>query len=561
MKRTNLLFALILVAYALYAVVFIHLTSALLEADPAKPWIPETKRYYVLFDDAMISMRYARNLADGDGLVWNPGGEKVEGYTNPAWVGYMALFHLPNIDPANTSLYIQVTGAVLLLANLFVVRAITRRVTGSDYAALAAVIFTAFYLPLNTWSLQGTEVSVLTLLVSVGAWWGVRLLAEDRFSVGPYLLLGAGTLVRLDAGVPYVMLAAFLFWAQRRNPQHRVQHLVAAPLVLLAFLVPQTAFRLWYYDEWLPNTYYLKMEGLPLVERVLHGADVTLRVFIKLGVFPLLALIFRQDRAVRLLAWLFVGQVLYSIYVGGDAWEWYGGANRYVSIAMPLFFVLLWTTLHALYTWLVDAGPQRANPQMVRYGLAAFALFLLVSFNATYGPGALDEWLLIKPSMDSGGNGAKVEQALAVRWYTHDDATVALAGAGIVPYFAERTYIDLLGKSDAVIAHLPMDRTIIPELKPGHMKWDYSYSIGELQPDMVMELWAEDKTFAQAQPYLADDYYRAWWPMNGTAFYLRHGSPQVQWPHIIPNYEPPVAAPPPGAPDPAPDTPDTRPLD
>jgi hypothetical protein len=31
------------------------------------------KRYFCLFDDAMISMRYAWNLSHGFGLVWNPG--------------------------------------------------------------------------------------------------------------------------------------------------------------------------------------------------------------------------------------------------------------------------------------------------------------------------------------------------------------------------------------------------------------------------------------------------------------------------------------------------------
>jgi hypothetical protein len=34
------------------------------------------------WDDAFISFRYARNLADGYGLVWNPGGEPTQGYTN-----------------------------------------------------------------------------------------------------------------------------------------------------------------------------------------------------------------------------------------------------------------------------------------------------------------------------------------------------------------------------------------------------------------------------------------------------------------------------------------------
>ena len=40
-------------------------------------------------DDAFISFRYARQLVDGNGLVFNPG-ERVEGYTNPAWTLWIA---------------------------------------------------------------------------------------------------------------------------------------------------------------------------------------------------------------------------------------------------------------------------------------------------------------------------------------------------------------------------------------------------------------------------------------------------------------------------------------
>ena len=41
----------------------------------------------------MISMRYGRNLAEGYGLVWNPG-ERVEGYTNFLWTVIMAGVHV-----------------------------------------------------------------------------------------------------------------------------------------------------------------------------------------------------------------------------------------------------------------------------------------------------------------------------------------------------------------------------------------------------------------------------------------------------------------------------------
>ena len=53
---------------------------------------------WFLCDDAFISFRYARNLLEGHGLVFNPG-EYVEGYSNFLWTLELALlwalFDLP----------------------------------------------------------------------------------------------------------------------------------------------------------------------------------------------------------------------------------------------------------------------------------------------------------------------------------------------------------------------------------------------------------------------------------------------------------------------------------
>ena len=49
-------------------------------------------------DDAFISFRYAQNLAEGKGLVFNIG-ERVEGYTNFLWTCLLSLSFLVKIDP------------------------------------------------------------------------------------------------------------------------------------------------------------------------------------------------------------------------------------------------------------------------------------------------------------------------------------------------------------------------------------------------------------------------------------------------------------------------------
>ena len=46
-------------------------------------------RFDFVCDDAYITFRYARNFAEGRGLVYNPG-ERIEGYTNFAWTVMVA---------------------------------------------------------------------------------------------------------------------------------------------------------------------------------------------------------------------------------------------------------------------------------------------------------------------------------------------------------------------------------------------------------------------------------------------------------------------------------------
>jgi hypothetical protein len=63
-EKSNRVFFLIITIFVVYAGLFIAKTS----------FIIGEERYFCLFDDAMISLRYGRNLAAGHGLVWNPGG-------------------------------------------------------------------------------------------------------------------------------------------------------------------------------------------------------------------------------------------------------------------------------------------------------------------------------------------------------------------------------------------------------------------------------------------------------------------------------------------------------
>ena len=508
-------FIVILTAYAIYSAIFIYRTS----------FVVEGVRYFSLFDDAMVSMRYAANLAHHQGLVWNPGGERVEGFTNPLWVLYMAFFHLLPISAAKVSLCIQVSGALFVLTSLFFVRKLAGALAnGSAGTEAAAVVLTAFYLPLNNWSLQGTEVSALTLLVTAAVSIAVECVrSEGRPPFTLYFMLGLATLVRLDAVVPATTILAVTAWYDRKQ---RWNLLVVGGSIVLGFLLAQSIFRVWYYGDIVPNTYHLKMTGYPLIWRITRGLFVTgqFLLSVDLALFAAaigVTLLLRTPAAILMLA-VFAGQIAYSVYVGGDAWESWGGSNRYITIAMPLFFVLLaWAMTIFARAAAGYMGESNQGPV-----LAALTLVGLIATNAIH-QSAFKCWLLKESPLNVDGNHVVVRQALILRRVTDEHATVGVVWAGAIPYFAERTAVDFLGKNDSTIAHLPMvflaGQSKWLAFYPGHLKWDYSYSIARLKPDVVVQCWPD---WADCAPYLGD--YRQV-NIGGFNWYVLRDSRHIHW--------------------------------
>ena len=541
LRLARVLFGATVAAFLVYAAVFIYRTS----------FVVDGERYFSLFDDAMVSMRYARNLAEGYGLVWNPGAEPVEGYTNPLWVLFMSVLHWLPLPQSKVSLAVQMTAALLLAVNLACVRRAALAVSGGSAAvAWGAVAITASYLPINFWSLQGMEVSVLVLLMTACVVLAMQCLDTGAFHRSLYVLLGMGTLVRPDMVVPLLAFASFLFLA---DPVNRRRHAFWGAVVLLLVVAAQTAFRMAYYGDVLPNTYYLKMTGVPLDVRITRGIYVLLQFVWNAN--PLLfllagALALRRDRRIWLLIWILVAQLAYSVYVGGDAWEYWGGSNRYISIAMPALFVLVSYALYLLAS--AFAGVVRSGHPAVRTlapawtsGLFAVSLvYAAVCLNSIHGVGALAEAALVRPVLHTGsgaGNQRDVSQALLLRRATAPDASIAVMRAGTIPYFSERPAVDLLGKNDTHVAHGPVAVAAVSfrDFRPGHMKFDFAHSIGELQPDVIVQL---RRRTALAQPYL--DGYRDFL-LDGNCIWVRLGSPRILWNRLAavqgcPEEEPPI---------------------
>ena len=510
-------------------------------------FIVEDTKYFCLFDDAMISMRYAKNLAAGHGLVWNPGEAPLEGYTNFLWVMMMTGLHLLPVPPSKISMLVQICSLLLLCINLVYVRRIAMIVTKSSFpATTCALLFTAFYFPLNKWSLMGMETGAVTLAITMAVYHIMRMMRENTFSPVCYLILGIGTLIRIDVFLLFGIAVLTLFFLDKAN-QNR--HLIGGGGLLLLFLAGQTTFRIWYFHDILPNTYYLKMTGYPVWFRMTNGLQNTFNFVYGMNAFlfmmPFGLLLFdRKNRKLKICAVFIATQLFYSIYTGGDITDAKGLANRFLCIVMPAFFILFSHTLVLLRNILNDVlkDARFRFPGFFRTGFIGIIILCLLYLNAGPSCQYLKQWLLMQKMAMVYANKHLVVSADYISSITEPEATVAVTWAGVLPYFLNRPVIDLLGKNDITVSRIKVDlepyvrasgATRYTAFMPGHTKWDYGYSIGRLQPDIVWQLFPDrDFRFTrtaleEAFPFLYGRYVTK--KFSKQEFFVKNNSPHIHW--------------------------------
>lgn len=306
------------------------------------------QRVFTLFDDSMISMRDAENLAHGHGLVWNPGKPPVEGYTNLLWTLYMAGLHALRLPTAAIVLGVAGTGVVLVLLAARLAGSLATAVVPEVRAVrLAAVWSVALCFPVLYWSAVGTEVGLVAFCL-LAATLKLHHWVESgrRVDLGlAAAALAAGVLSREDLAV---LAALFVIYAWWRSPQGtRTFAVLVVGGTVVAALVAVTAFQLAVYHELVPNTYFLKVSGIPLSGRIHRGvADLAASVVAGLWVPVFAAVSYfvvvgrRAKPVASLLMLVFLLQCAYSVWVGGDTYDLVAGPGRFIAEALPALLVV-----------------------------------------------------------------------------------------------------------------------------------------------------------------------------------------------------------------------------
>ncbi|MBI5842511.1 MAG: hypothetical protein HZB19_20675 [Chloroflexi bacterium] len=544
------------------------------------------RRYFSLFDDAMISMRFAWNFSHGHGLVWNAG-EYVQGYTNLLMTLVMSLATLV-FDKSRAVLSIQVLGIFTMLGIAFqsmrlaavlfddaIIRpertlslskwqskdisgdALDEKDGAKSFVRVAVFLSALAYYPLAYWSLMGMETGLLTLLFLSALVFAFEYV-KNRNPVSFWLAavcLGLAFLTRNDSLIFAVLIFAYELWDVRKPDRP----FLGAIALYFLFVAGQFFFQYWYYGEVLPNTYALKLTGMPLSIRLESGIRFTKPFLLEAGAVLSLALLnviietlrpactstagtgersgakskdilkspprlrYEKHTSVRREEFLLLGALIlsaigYQVYVGGDAWLYW----RLVSPVMPLVLILFVYFVVGIVNRFLNA---ERNPISSVVVSLLIVLAGIVSVNWSFLP----ELTFAEEPFQAQSNRENVYAAIALNEITTSGATVAVFWAGALPYYADRFAIDPLGKSDRYIASLPADisgavgwngMTSIP----GHNKYDLNYSIMKLQPTYVQyfEWGSQDLSEWAETSYVKVKY-------EGIELNLLKDSPAVLW--------------------------------
>lgn len=375
-------------------------------------------------DDVYITYRYAHNLGEGRGLVFNPG-ERVFGATEPGVALVLGGLHAATGLPVDR-LGAAFTAACLVGLAWLMFVGLARSGRAAEGVVAGSALLACGYL----WDCQGAAGPAVLILLLAAA---ERM---ERRPVAAGLLAGAAVWMRPDALLGIALLGIDHL-VRRRRPAWRFAG-VAAVVVGLGLLAALS-----YYGTVLPATWLAKRLhaglrpeswigfepfwgfGLRQLAPYLGPLAVPLVALGAIGLVPLA----RRGPAARTLAAL--GVAMFAVYPGLRVpfFSWY---------AIPTVIALLYGAVMAL-GWLA----RRAASGGGRPALATAAGLATLAAASSFAAGALDWWR----------HGAERNWRVPVygtagewlRTHSAPEQAIAFHEIGVLAYTSDRRVEDLLG--------------------------------------------------------------------------------------------------------------------
>ena len=432
-------------------------------------------------DDAFISYRYAQNLVEGHGLVWNPG-EYVEGYSNYLWVLLLAMGLKFGIAPENFSFFLAMPFHLIGLIFTYLL-ARKMLIGGKEKSAgehlpdnnginpniwpLLVLLWVGTNHSLAAFAKSGLETSLQFMLFTIIAY-VVSASVQEGWSIKRIiitsLLLNIALLTRPDS-IILIIVVGWIFHKSHiikfpkdaKAKDAGAKRMLDLSLFNLPFLLLFVTYFLWkakFYGSFLPNSATVKLGGVGHFDYGLYYLYL-FTICHLLAPFVIMAIwrgrwLLRTNVQVGGLALFTLIWAGYIVYVGGDFMEF-----RFMVPVLPLMgIVIVYVLTRSI-----------KNPAILT---ALAALLLIGNVNSRFtlektvqGYGIEKAESLVSHVSGEVQNWTGIGKKLG-EMFEGTDVSIAVGAAGAIPYYSGLRAIDFLGLCDAEIPKIGEKFTIVP---------------------------------------------------------------------------------------------------
>ena len=486
-----------------------------------------------ILEDGYIMLRYARNIAYGFGVVYNPGDIPVWGNTSMLTTLALAGLIRAGLAPEFASSVLGISTGITLIIVVFVIE---RRILELELVPSIVSCCILAISQLVSLALMGFDAVMFTLMMTlvfgVSLW--VVLRPSGNNSWLPLNVLAVVvtllSLTRPEGALVSFSTLIIVMWLRRD-----LGRVAYALRIILPYIVVMAVFYSWttlYFGHPLPNPFYVKTGDLLFYPSAVAVLGFFLLHYIAPVIF-VVGWLWQVDRkAYRAFFILTLPAILYTLA--------YFAINQIQNIELRFQVPVLPILLIYFAQALAFFKPQTILttriqiPEKKEKIIKIFVLALLIMS-------------LVQPAIYRG---------LTLPWGEHPDAlyvgqalhgyrtsgyTMVVSEAGGIPFYADWHTIDAFGLNDPVIAHQDLTDMYLSSLDPEIIMFNHPW-YSNYTPEWAMSTDSWDVMcrtlylYAEGNNYTLACIYRVWLQMDGVHYPYGH-----HWYYVRNNFTDSVA--------------------
>ncbi len=504
-------------------------------------------------DDAYTSFRYAKNFAEGDGLVFNKG-ERVEGYTNFLWVIILSgekyiddtfVYNRDRItatgqehDQDQENKQIEKTAqflsiffsVVVLILSYYLARLFIIHDTGQktfienlldETTSLVPVFLLAFSTPLVYWGVSAMETTLFVSLTLLSIILYLKNPVKKNPSFWLVFVSVLNSLLRPEGLIVLILILTHkIFYNYYKSGERKFFSKMRAAIdrtllkEIIFYSVAMSAyicFRIIYYGYPLPNTFYAKTEfSFEFIIRGFNYFSDFAAAYLLYGfvlIFPLI--LFRNKKNLietSFLFWVVLCWTIINIIIGGDVLP----IHRFFLPTMPLIFILYVKAIPDAIDFIISRKKLlAANISLIVVVIVAFAGLTNYNFQRPkmMEKRAYESGLVQKMKIYAGWINKQNKSKIKIT--SKNKITVAMSTIGAFSYNSNARVIDIVGLTDKYISHHPKEVKGIDQELPVLWKerhYNAEYVLSQKPDYIIFPAGAKPSAFAECALYVHDEF-------------------------------------------------------